>query len=235
MKKGAYSKIGFIEFIEYLCRIVYARFSMKLDRGFEAGLLTSNNAHEPNVGAVVMGGLSVVASMMGTGSVIAPHSQEASISQSARKSMAPDNDERAQEHQKLMHAYKEFLCETLDPWFDSHQLEFCDPDEDVDLASSDESVFEYHLPEGYDSHGENAHEFIAVISSDPENGGSSDDFDDMPDVEDLSNQIMNQLKIPGTGIGPRVRQQHEEITNKSKSKMKRKMMAGRSSKSIILV
>ena len=59
------------------------------------------------------------------------------------------------------------------------------------LSSSDESVFdykEYDLPEGYDSNDENAHEFIPVVSSGSENGGTSSDGDDnMPDVEELTN------------------------------------------------
>lgn len=37
-----------------------------------------------------------------------------------RKSFVPDEEEKKEEHQKLLYAYKEFTCQTLDPFFDSH-------------------------------------------------------------------------------------------------------------------
>ena len=48
--------------------------------------------------------------------------------------MLPDEEEKAELHNKLLYAYKEFICKTLDPLFDSYALEFVDPDEDVILA-----------------------------------------------------------------------------------------------------
>ena len=45
-KKGAYSKIGFIEFIEFLCRLLYARFSINLD----ANLLGQNYTQLAGIG-----------------------------------------------------------------------------------------------------------------------------------------------------------------------------------------
>jgi len=69
------------------------------------------------------------------------------------------------------------------------------------LSSSDESVFEYDLPEGYDSQNELNPEFIPILSSGSENGGESSDEDAaafagtgteaMPDFDDLSNLIMS--------------------------------------------
>jgi len=82
--------------------------------------------------------------------------------------MLPDEEEKAELHNKLLYAYKEFICKTLDPLFDSYALEFVDPDEDVILAESEESEYEYDLPEGYDSQNSDNPEFIPVMRSDGE-------------------------------------------------------------------
>ena len=66
---------------------------------------------------------------------------------------------------KYLYAYKGFICKTLDPFFDSHALEFIDPDEDVLLLSESASDFEYDLPDGYDSHNEANPDCIPVVSS----------------------------------------------------------------------
>ena len=50
-----------------------------------------------------------------------------------------------------MQAYKEFMCRTLEPFFESKDVDFIDPDEEPELGDSSElSEFHYDLPEGFD-------------------------------------------------------------------------------------
>ena len=104
------------------------------------------------------------------------------------RQMLPDEEEKQQMHNKLLYAFKEFICKTLDPFFDSQGLEFIDPDEDVILSSSDESDFEYNLPSGYNSQDSDNPEYIPVMGSGSES--SSSDGAEMPNFDELSNSIM---------------------------------------------
>jgi len=52
-----YGKIGFIEFIEFLCRIIYARFSMDLD----ANLLGSSYVRLTTMGSTIKDNMSMAA------------------------------------------------------------------------------------------------------------------------------------------------------------------------------
>ena len=70
--------------------------------------------------------------------------------------------------------FKEFCCQKLDPFFDHHGLEFCDPDEDVEISDGAESEFDYEYPSGYDSKDPNNPEYIQVLSSGNESDGEDE-------------------------------------------------------------
>ena len=70
--------------------------------------------------------------------------------------------------------FKEFCCQKLQPFFEYHTLDFCDPDEDVEISDGAESAFEYEYPSGYDSKNPDNPEYIQVLSS----GNNSEDSDE---------------------------------------------------------
>ena len=107
-----------------------------------------------------------------------------------------DAEEKKEHHSKLLYAYKEFVCQTLDPFFDSHQLEFVDPDEDIALPESEESDWEYNGDEGYDSNDEDNPEFLEVISSGDGDSSDATSEEAQLDFNALSNRIINKMGKP---------------------------------------
>lgn len=227
---GQYSKITFIEFIEFLCRILYAKFSMDLDAnmlgsGYRSLSKESARGEAEVMNRMASGGInsammSSVASGLG------------SAQSTTRRRIEQDEEELKERHNRHLYAYKEFICNTMDPFFDSHMLEFIDPDEDVILSDSVESEFEYDLPSGYDSQNSDNPEFIPVLTSGSENF-SDDDWgieDDnaknpMLDFEEISNKIIHQMKNPPRPQST-IRKQHDHILQKQKTRTQKKMMKG---------
>lgn len=66
------------------------------------------------------------------------------------------------------------------------------------MDQSEESAFEYNLPEGYDSQNEDNPEYIPVVSSGDE--FSSDDEDGMPALNDISSRIMEGISVRKSSV-----------------------------------
>ena len=227
---GQYSKITFIEFIEFLCRILYAKFTMDLEsnllgasyKSFKADSARGDMTERPmaDMARMTSGLMSSVGS--GLGSAQSTH----------RRRIEQDEEEKKEQHNRHLYAYKEFICKTMDPFFDTHMLEFIDPDEDVILSDSVESEFEYDLPSGYDSQNSDNPEFIPVLTSGSENlsdddWGIEDDSGKNPmlDFDEISSKIIHQMKNPPRPQST-IRKQHDHILQKQKTRTQKKMMKG---------
>ena len=155
-KAGQYSKIIFVEFIEFLCRILYTKFKSDLEsnllprgEGEVAASLIEQKLHDP--------------SGSGPSSTMNSNLNSQRVGKPA---ILPANEEqRKQAHERHLYAFKEFCCRMLEPYFESRGLEFIDPDEDAVLSDSQESDFVYDLPSGYNSQDENNPEYITVLTS----------------------------------------------------------------------
>lgn len=141
-KTGQYSKIIFIEFVEFLCRILYIKFKISL----ESNLLDSSITHAANDKTHIKpDSLSLPASHL--------YSANSSQMNTERKGVLQPKDEeqRREAHQKHLYTFKEYCCSILIPFFDTQGLDFIDPDVDPILSESNESDFVYDLPSGYNS------------------------------------------------------------------------------------
>ena len=105
--------------------------------------------------------------------------------------MLPDDEEKEQAHGKLLYAYKEFICKTLKPFFDSLDHEFIDPDDDNALPDSEESEYDYPYSDGYSSQDSNTPEFVRGMGSGSESISSDEAAE--PNFDDISNSIMSQM------------------------------------------
>ena len=135
--------------MEFVCRLLHTKYLLEAPRK-EAGAATLGIASLEKESKVTT----------------AMHSSRNSGANSRRGAQVSQSDqEKKLAHEKHLHAFKEFCCTKLDPFFELNGVAFVDPDEDVVLSDSAESEFEYDLPSGYDSNDENNSEFISVMSS----------------------------------------------------------------------
>ena len=100
-KLTVYDRLIFVEFIEFLCRILYSKFSADLD----ANLLKDQNLNGQALDL--------------TEALEVPSSHLNSQATTSRKISKPqDEEQKKAAHDKHIWAYKEFCCSHLDTFFE---------------------------------------------------------------------------------------------------------------------